>query len=200
MTEQLSNQVVADKEIKELSKEGATPYTYEGEADEIAAAPVMELKATDLPSENNASPYDDESVTAYVSDTTETEYLAENLEYKLENKYHGAYEEKVEKLEGEFSSATLKDVYDGKITMEEFVSGLTVSEMADIVIGGNKIPGAGGQAAGATSDNASGLTDGTMFGAQANSVSGAAGETAGITLNLRRFQISYWRMDLQDFV
>ena len=186
VTDQLSNQVVADKEIKELSKEGATPYTYEGEADEIAAAPVMELKATDLPSENNASPYDDESVTAYVSDTTETEYLAENLEYKLENKYHGAYEEKVEKLEGEFSSATLKDVYDGKITMEEFVSGLTVSEMADIVIGGNKIPGAGGQAAGATSDNASGLTDGTMFGAQANSVSGAAGETAGIYIESKK--------------
>ncbi|MDO4453284.1 MAG: glycoside hydrolase family 3 C-terminal domain-containing protein [Eubacteriales bacterium] len=186
VTEQLSNQRVADKEIKELSKEGATPYTYEGEADEIAAAPVMELKATDLPSENNASPYDDESVTAYVSDTTETQYLAENLPYAPESKYHGAYEEKVEKLEGDFSSATLKDVYDGKITMEEFVSGLTVSEMADIVIGGNKVPGASGQAAGATSDNANQLSDGTMFGAQANSVSGAAGETAGIYIESKK--------------
>ena len=57
VTEQLSNQVVADKEITELSNEGATPYTYDGEADEIAAAPVIELKAADIPTVDNASPY-----------------------------------------------------------------------------------------------------------------------------------------------
>ena len=180
VTEQLSNQVVADKEITELSNEGATPYTYDGEADEIAAAPVIELKAADIPTVDNASPYQDETVTAYVSDTTETEYLAENLPYTPESQYHGPYAEEVVTLDGDFSNATLKDVYDGTITMEEFVSGLTVSQMADIVIGGNKIPGASGQSAGATSENANQLSDGTMFGTQANAVSGAAGETAGI--------------------
>lgn len=180
VTEQLSNQVEADKEITELSKEGATPYTYDTEADEIAAAEVIELKAADIPTVDNASVYDDETVTAYVSDTTETEYLAENLPYELESQYSGSYSEEVVTLEGDFSNATLKDVYDEKISMEEFVSGLTVSQMADIVIGGNKLPSASGQSAGAASENAQNLDDGTMIGAQANAVSGAAGETAGI--------------------
>ncbi|MCI7812219.1 MAG: glycoside hydrolase family 3 C-terminal domain-containing protein [Lachnospiraceae bacterium] len=186
ITEQLSNQVVADKELEMLSKAGATPYTYEGEADEIAAAEKIALAAADIKTVNNASPYDDESVTAYVSDTTETEYLAENLGYEPTSKYHGAYEEKVEKLEGDFSQSTLKDVYDGTITMEEFVSGLTVSQMADIVIGGNKLPNANGQSAGAASANADGVGEGAMVGAQANAVSGAAGETAGIYIESKK--------------
>ncbi|MDY3767781.1 MAG: glycoside hydrolase family 3 C-terminal domain-containing protein, partial [Lachnospiraceae bacterium] len=186
VTEQLSHQMEADKEMAELSKEGATPYTYDTEAEEIAAAAVIELKAADIPTVDNASPYDDETVTAYVSDTTETEYLAENLPYAPESKYNGAYSEEVVTLEGDFSGATLKDVYDGKITMEEFVSGLTVSQMADIVIGGNKLPNASGQSAGAASENAMDLDDGTMIGAQANAVSGAAGETAGIYIESKK--------------
>lgn len=180
VTEQLSNQKAVDKEIEELSNEGVEPYSYEGEADEIAAAEKIALAAADVVTVDNASPYDDESVTAYVSDTTETEYLAENLPFELTNKYHGSYIENVVTLEGDFSQNTLKDVYDGTITMEAFVSGLTVSQMADIVIGGNKLPSANGQSAGAASDNAADLDDGTMIGAQANAVSGAAGETAGI--------------------
>ena len=188
VTEQLSNQLAPDEEIEELSKEGVEPYSYEGEADEIAAATKIALAAADITTENNASPYDDESVTAYVSDTTETEFLNENLGYTLTGKYHDHpdYTEIVETLEGDFSEATLKDVYDGKITMEEFVSGLTVSQMADIVIGGNKLPTANGQSAGAASENAAGMSDGTMIGAQANAVSGAAGETAGIYIESKK--------------
>lgn len=185
VTEQLSNQSKPDKEITELSKEGAVPYTYDTEVQEIAEAEVIALSASSIPTLNNASPYDDESVTAYVSDTTQTEYLAENLSYDLINPYHGAYEEKVEYLEGDFSNATLKDVYDGTITMEEFVSGLTVQEMADIVIGGNKLPDAGGQAAGAAGSNTN-ISAETMIGAQANSVSGAAGETAGVYIDSKK--------------
>lgn len=180
ITEQLSNQLSADKEIDTLSNEGATPYTYEGESEEIASAPVIELAAAEIDTVNNASQLDDETVTAYVSDTTETEYLAENLGYEPESKYHGTYKEEVVTCEGDFSQSTLKDVYDGTITMEQFVSGLTVSQMADIVIGGNKLPDAGGQAAGAASENTANISDGTMIGAQANSVQGAAGETAGL--------------------
>lgn len=185
ITEQLSNQSALDKEITELSSRGVTPYTYEGEAEEIAAAQVISLSASSIPALNNASPYEDESVTAYVSETTETQYLAENLPYDLVNQYHGAYEEKVEYLDGDFSHATLKDVYDGTVTMEEFVSGLTVQEMADIVIGGNKLPDAGGQAAGAAGSNMDISAD-TMLGAQANSVSGAAGETAGVYIESKK--------------
>ena len=182
IAEQLSNQLHPDKEIEELSNEGAEPYSYDGEADEIAAAPVIELAAADIVTLDNASPYDDENVDVYVSDTTETEYLNENLGYVLTGKYHDHpdYTENVVELAGDFSANTLKDVYDGTITMEEFVSGLTVSQMADIVIGGNKLPTANGQSAGAASENAADASDGTMIGAQANAVSGAAGETAGI--------------------
>lgn len=188
VTEQLSNQLHPDEEIEELSKEGVTPYSYEGEADEIAAAERIALAAADIETVDNASPYDDENVTAYVSDTTETEYLNENLGYTLTGKYHDHpdYSEIVEKLAGDFSQSTLKDVYDGTITMEEFVSGLTVSQMADIVIGGNKLPTANGQSAGAASVNASDISDGTMIGAQANAVSGAAGETAGIYIESKK--------------
>ena len=70
--------------------------------------------------------------------------------------------------------------------MEEFVSGLTVSQMADIVIGGNKLPSASGQSAGAASANVDDVSDGTMIGAQANSVQGAAGETAGIYIESKK--------------
>lgn len=180
VTEQLSNQKEPDKEIEELSNEGATAYTYDGEEDEIAAAAVIELASADIETVNNASEYDDETVTAYVSDTTETEYLAENLGYELSSPYSGPYTEEVVTFEGDYTDYTLKDVYDGTITMEEYVSSLTVSQMADIVIGGNKLPTASGQSAGAASENTSDISDGTMIGAQANAVQGAAGETAGI--------------------
>lgn len=182
ITEQLSNQLAQDKEIKELSKEGVEPYSYEGEADEIAAAPVIELDASSIETADHASPYDSEDVTTYVSDTTGTEYLNSNLGYTLTGKYHDHpdYKENVETLNGDFSQNTLKDVYDGKITMEEFVSGLTVSQMADIVIGGNKLPTANGQSAGAASENSANTSNEAMIGAQANAVAGAAGETAGI--------------------
>lgn len=169
-----------------LTREGVESYSYEGEEEEITAAPVIELAAADIQTVDNTSAYDDETVTAYVSDTTETEYLAQNLGYDLESKYHGAYKEDVVTFEGDFSQNTLKDVYDGTITMEQFVSGLTVSEMADIVIGGNKLPSASGQAAGAASENAVNISDGTMIGAQANSVQGAAGETAGLYIESKK--------------
>ena len=186
VTEQLSNQLAQDKEITELSNKDATPYTYDGEADEIAAATAISLAAADIRTVDNSSEYEDETVTAYVSDTTETEYLAENLGYTPTSKYHGEYKEEVKNLEGDFSQNTLKDVYDGTITMEEFVSGLTVSQMADIVIGGNKLPSASGQSAGAASANVDDVSDGTMIGAQANSVQGAAGETAGIYIESKK--------------
>lgn len=186
ITEQLSNQMVQDKDMDVLTREGVESCSYEGEEEEITAAPVIELAAADIQTVDNTSAYDDETVTAYVSDTTETEYLAQNLGYDLESKYHGAYKEDVVTFEGDFSQNTLKDVYDGTITMEQFVSGLTVSEMADIVIGGNKLPSASGQAAGAASENTVNISDGTMIGAQANSVQGAAGETAGLYIESKK--------------
>ena len=51
-TEQLSNQMVQDEEIDTLSNEGATPYTYEGEAEEIAKAERFELDANAIETVN----------------------------------------------------------------------------------------------------------------------------------------------------
>ena len=182
LTEQLSHQLEPDHEIKVFSKKGAKPYTYDGEKEEMESAPVIELTADVIPTENHASAFDEEQVTAYVSDTTEQEYLSENLGYTLHNKYpgHGEYQESVQRLEGDFSHSTLKDVYDGTITIEEFVSGLTVSEMADLVIGGSKLPTASGQAAGAPSQNLLRMDSESLKLATKNSVQGAAGETAAL--------------------
>ena len=178
ITEQLSNQLTPDKEITELSNKDAVSYSYDTEAEEISAATVIELSASSITPEDNASPYEEETVNVYVSDTTQEEYLSENLGYPLENPYSGPYEETVIRLEGDFSQSTLKDVYDGIISMEEFVSGLTVEEMANLVSGGNKLPDDEDAAA-------SDFDDGTMIGAHANSVTGAAGETTGIYIQTK---------------
>lgn len=70
VTEILSNQLEAIREIDELSKyqengEKVASYTYEGEAEEIENAQKLNLQAADIPTENNASEYDDETVTTY---------------------------------------------------------------------------------------------------------------------------------------
>lgn len=186
VTEQLSNQMEPVQEINMLSRKGVDSYTYETEAQEIAEALQLELDAGGIETVNHASSYEAEKVTAYVSDTTQTQYLAENLPYVPENPYHGIYEEEIVQLEGDFSESTLIDVYNGTVTLEEFVSGLTVSEMADLVIGGSKLPNASGQSAGAQSANVAEVSVETIAKAQENSVQGAAGETAGIYIESKK--------------
>ncbi|WP_052446802.1 chitobiase/beta-hexosaminidase C-terminal domain-containing protein [Candidatus Soleaferrea massiliensis] len=60
VTEQLSNQMTEAIPLECLSKEGATPYSYEGEAEEIAAADRIALKAADFVTENKANTITDE--------------------------------------------------------------------------------------------------------------------------------------------
>ncbi|MDR1600198.1 MAG: glycoside hydrolase family 3 C-terminal domain-containing protein [Oscillospiraceae bacterium] len=191
VTEQLSALVKPDKEIETLSNAGAAPFTYDGEADQIAAAPVVSVAAAGIKTANNASLYIEENVTAYVSDTTQTEYLAQNLPYKLGSGTVDEYHESVVKFKGDYSQYTLKDVYDGLITMEQFVSGLDEIILADIVIGGAKLPsdpaaGGGFGFGNTTSPNSASVNDTTMIGAQANSVAGAAGETVGIYIESKK--------------
>ena len=45
------------------------------------------------------------------------------------------YQEHVKKFDGDYSKNTLKDVYDGKISLEQFVSGLSLYELANLVNG-----------------------------------------------------------------
>ena len=158
ITEQYSNLMVpvtenpnvADDEkyptLEPMTTEGATPITYDGEADEIAAASTITVdftgyKAPEIIKEN-------EDVDVYVSDTTQTEYLiAENEDgatgeiSRVEkgnansSDYTVTYNEHVKKFDGDFSKATLMDVKLKNLSIEQFVSALSLEELAELVNG-----------------------------------------------------------------
>ena len=132
--------------LEPMTTEGATSITYDGEANEIAAAKTIEVdftgyKAPEIIKEN-------EDVTVYTSDTTEEKYLfaknedgATGTVSRVEKgnanstDYSVTYQEHVKKFDGDYSKNTLKDVYDGKISLEQFVSGLSLYELANLVNG-----------------------------------------------------------------
>ncbi|WP_285959072.1 glycoside hydrolase family 3 C-terminal domain-containing protein [Thomasclavelia spiroformis] len=169
-TEQLSNQMVQDEEIDTLSNEGATPYTYEGEAEEIAKAERFELDANAIETVNNASEYDDESVISYVYEGSDYTVVDQEANPRYTKAPSGSnttpsqliepYEETIQYVEKTKENPTLLDVYQGTVTMEELLASLSVEEMSYIVEG----LGWGGGSE-------------PIIGAQANSVKGAAGET-----------------------
>ena len=171
ITEQLSNQKVQDEDITTLSNKGTMPYTYAGEADEIAAAKKFVLDSASFKTENNASPYKDQSIKSYVYEGSDYEAVDQENNPRYTKEPDGknnttpsqklpAYEEKVVEIEKTLDNPTLLDVYQGKVSMEEFLASLTPEEMSYIVEGigwgGNNTP---------------------IIGAQSNSVKGAAGET-----------------------
>ena len=170
VTEQLSNQMVQDEEIDTLSNEGATPYTYEGEAEEIAKAERFELDANAIETVNNASEYDDESVISYVYEGSDYTVVDQEANPRYTKAPSGnnttpsqliePYEETIQYVEKTKENPTLLDVYQGTVTMEELLASLSVEEMSYIVEG----LGWGGGSE-------------PVVGAQANSVKGAAGET-----------------------
>ena len=170
-TEQLSNQMVQDEDITVLSNEDATPYSYEGEADQIAAAPRFEIAAADVAYADNASEYDDESIVSYVYEGSDYETVdqANNPRYTktpdgkrntTPSQLIEPYEETIQYVEKTVDNPTLLDVYQGTVSMEEFLASLTPEEMSNIVEG-----------------TRGSSTSEPIVGAQANSVKGAAGET-----------------------
>lgn len=155
ITEQLSNQIATEEgaEMEELSKEGATPITYEGEKQELANAERIELKDVTY-SGDNASAYEDETVTTYLYAEDAEDYTANDNVTLKTNKVTGVlenntgdggyqtttYQEVVEEVEElpegmTKDTVTLTDVAEGKITLEQFVASLTVEEMAKLVNG-----------------------------------------------------------------
>ncbi|WP_052446596.1 glycoside hydrolase family 3 protein [Candidatus Soleaferrea massiliensis] len=149
VTEILSNQMHLPEEenLTEWSKEGETPYTYAGEAQEIADAPVFTLKSADFPAApNNASAYDDETVNTYTTDPNAQ---------KTQD-----YENIVQVADK--SGSTLLDVYNGKVSMEEYVAQMSLEELADINCGSGW---------GVANENA------PIVGSNSDTIPGAAGET-----------------------
>ena len=129
-----------------MTTEGATSITYDGEANEIAAAKTIEVdftgyKAPEIIKEN-------EDVTVYTSDTTEEKYLfaknedgATGTVSRVEkgnansSDYTVTYNEHVKKFDGDFSKATLMDVKLKNLSIEQFVSALSLEELAELVNG-----------------------------------------------------------------
>ncbi len=169
-TEQLSNQMVQDEDLTILSNEGVTPYGYEGEEDQIAAAPRFEIAAADVAYADNASEYDDESIVSYVYEDSDYEAVDQEALPRYTKTPSGnnttpaqliePYEETIQYVEKTVDNPTLLDVYQGTVSMEEFLASLTPEEMSYIVEGVGW-----------------GATTTPIIGAQANSVQGAAGET-----------------------
>jgi len=189
ITEQLSNQLHLEENavLEEISKAGATPITYEGEAAEIAAAPKFVIAADELPYANNASENDAETITTYLFAEDAAEYEARDsitlrtkaIAGNLDNRVNGrqgymetTYAEVVEIVpalpEGiTAANAKLTDVFEGKITMDQFLACLSADECARIAVGG----------AGTMEEPEDIEMGGGVIGASASAVNGAAGQT-----------------------
>ena len=153
VTEQLSNQLTLDKNWKDLSKTGKTPYSYKDETAQIKAAARIALPSAKIKTENNASKIDEKKVTTYLTADAAKDYKA-------------AENEVVETVDAVPANTKLIDVYDGKVSMESFVASLDDTQLANLA---NGISGAS--------------TSGDTWGADANSVTGAAGETSQLYFN-----------------
>ena len=140
VTEQLSNQLTIEdgkEELlneKKLSNEGVTPYSYEGEEEEIASAKRIYLASADFAAApNNASTLDDESVITYYS---ENDLNSDSAKYKATGGWMTDKSTKETMVPVETSNEwTLLDVYNGRISMEQFVAGLSIDQMSWIVNG-----------------------------------------------------------------
>ncbi len=146
-----------------------------------------------------------EDVNEYISATTEDVDVngfdyANGVEYNVNKIYFdadgNAVTEKPEELanfrvksgseeDGTAEYYTLKDVYDGVLTLEQFVSGMTIEELANMVQGGNKSPNADGQSAGGTSPSTAKLPAESAAKIDDLWVRGEAGETCGLYIDSR---------------
>jgi beta-glucosidase len=165
----------------------------------------LSLSAADIVTEN---PYEaagvdaSEDVTAYVSATTEVETIgtvgydfANNVEYQIGSIYYGADGSESTEAPAELANYrvksgseedgtavyyTLADVANGELTLQQYISGLTISEMADIVEGGSKSPDANGQSSGGSSPNTKNAGQDIVDYINENYVDGQAGQTCGL--------------------
>ncbi len=180
-----------DKLAEEFVAENDKANGLQAPSTENAAK--LSLKAADIKTSN---PYEekgvagDGSVTGYVSATTDESLIgtkgydyATNTEYTINTVYFdadgNAVTEKPETM-ADYSGATLKDVAEGKLTIEQFVSGLTTIQMADIVEGGSKSPNANGQSSGGKSPSTASAGQDVADYIDGVYVDGSAGQTAGL--------------------
>ena len=154
ITEQLSNQLPLEDGavLEELSKNGAVPYTYEGETEEIAGAERIVLDSVTFLGDHTL-PEDAGNVTTYLFASDAADYIPRELAIKTKpttgviQNNHGeagyqttSYLEQIQIVpdlpEGiEKETAKLTDVLAGRITLEQFVACLSADEMAALANG-----------------------------------------------------------------
>ena len=146
VTEQDSSQLVDDEKADSvLASDPASFYTYDGESEEIAAAPSLTLKTNGFEATQAASAYQQDvavdssspyfgidgdmisSTTAYV-DPNQSSWEGTGAPYVAKTG------ETVEHVATNPSN-TLYDVAKGKITIQQLVAGLSVTQLANVVEG-----------------------------------------------------------------
>lgn len=175
--------------------EGAIALTLDGASIENTESVYPELA--------DGETYED--VNVYISATTDevdvNGYNYEtNIAYNVNPVYYdadgNATSEKPEEMknfrvksgseeDGTAEYYTLLDVYNGVLTMEQFVSGMTIEELANMVEGGNKSPNADGQSAGGTSPSTKEISESATQLIDNLWVRGEAGETCGLYIESR---------------
>jgi beta-glucosidase len=145
VTEQLANELNDREPTTELASSPEDFYTYPTEAEEIAAAPSIALSTAGFTAENNASEFQQDvavdatspyfaldrdlisSTTAYLDEDT-TDWDGTGAPYAAKTG------ESIEYVDTNPAN-TLYDVKAGRITLAQFVAGLTVTQLANIVEG-----------------------------------------------------------------
>jgi beta-glucosidase-like glycosyl hydrolase len=145
VTEQLANELNDRRPTSELTSSPDEFYSYPTEAEEIAAAPAVALDTAGFTPANNASEYQqsvavDTTLPYYALDrgliSTTTAYVdPDQTDWEgTGGPYAAKTGEQISPVQTD-SAYTLYDVQAGRITLQQFVAGLTVTQLANIVEG-----------------------------------------------------------------
>jgi beta-glucosidase len=149
VTEQLSHQLDDETVDHGLVSDPADFYTYPTERAQIVHAPVTRLRGSAFTTKNDASPLEQtvnvpESSAYFPIDrsklSTTTAYTTGESDW---NATGAPYQPKLGETVQTVSvpaGATLYDVVRGTISMKQFVAGLSVEQLANIVEGGTGVP------------------------------------------------------------
>lgn len=145
VTERVSPQLDDDKPTKELHSNPARFFSYRDEAKQIRAAEVVRLHPGRFRAPNNASRLEqsvpvDTSSGYYPLDgamlSATTAYTTGGRDWEGTGApYQAKTGETIKKVRPAPSGTTLFDVAKGKISMERFVAGLSVEQLANIIVG-----------------------------------------------------------------
>jgi beta-glucosidase len=144
-TERVNNEMNDATPSTELKSSAANFYSYPGQSAELAWARTITLNARTFHTVNDKSQFEQNvtvdssspyyaidgskisSTTAYV-DSAQTNWEGSGAPYQAKTG------ETVKKIAAK-PAATLYDVYSGKVSMQQFVAGLSVSQLSDLVEG-----------------------------------------------------------------